>query len=554
MSETAWLALFLPRLTTDRLIRSGAAPEGRALAIYAKEANAFRLTGVDARASALGLQLAMSLADARAIHPDLAALEAEPEEDARALDAIAAWCERFTPIVVLDPPNGLLLDITGCGHLFGDEAALRDLIVARLQAQGFAARAALAPTPGAAWALARYGRENGAKESSSFRGIRRSFAKADEPGTQGVTEQSVLLLGSASALRASRNDEITDIGIVLAPLPIEALRLEAKDAALLRRLGLKSVGQLIDRPRAPFAARAGEHAMLRLDQALGRTPEALSPRRPPPPVFALRRFLEPLFNIETILIATERLCLDAIEKLEQRGAGLLRGALHLYGVDGRDRVIEVGASRPMREVKALMRLFREKLNRAAENLDAEFGIEAARLDVVQIERIGEAARTLVSLEEAAASAEQIDAIVDVLSARLGPARVLRPKLASAHAPERAGGWRSALRSAKLAVNAPPPSDGVMRRPLTVFARPQPIETLATVPDGPPIRFRWRRVLRDVVRAEGPERISGDWIGGAAARDYYRVEDKQGRRYWLYREGLYGEGEEAPRWFVHGLFA
>lgn len=451
----------------------------------------------------------MSLADARAIHPNLAAVEAEPEADARALDNIAAWCERFTPIVVLDPPDGLFLDISGCGHLFGGERALREQIITRLHAQGFGARAALAPTPGAAWALARY-------------------------STRAVAGE--------------------DLAETLAPLPIEALRLEEASASFLKRVGIKAIGPLINNARSPLAARAGERAMLRLDQALGRAPEALTPRRPAPPVFALRRFLEPLFSVDTLLIAAEHLCADIVAKLDIRGAGARRAALHLFGVDGRDRVIEIGVSRPEREVKPLLRLFREKLNLAAENLNAEFGIEAARLDVIQLERIGECARTLVDVEEAQAGAEKIDALVDVLSARLGNQRVLRPKLVETHAPERAGGWRAALRNKKDEPKRTSPRDGVMRRPLTLFSRPQPIETLATVPDGPPIRFRWRRLLREVARAEGPERISGDWLGGEPTRDYYRVEDKDGRRYWLYREGLYGESEEQPRWFVHGLFA
>jgi protein ImuB len=522
-ASTTWLAIVLPRLKTDRLIRSGQAPEGRPLAVYAKEANAFLLTGVDARASALGLKLAMSLADARAIHPALATVEAEPDEDARALDNIAAWCERFTPVVVVDPPDGLFLDITGCAHLFGGETALRDQIVTRLNAQGFAARAALAPTPGAAWALARNGR------------------------------QQKLDISLREALKQSLQGS-GDLAELLAPLPIEALRLEEGSAALLRRLGLKTIDQLLAAPRSSFTARAGERAMLRLDQALGRAPEPLTPRRPAPPVFALRRFLEPLFNVETILIATEHLCADIIEKLDRRGAGARRAELHLFGVDGRDRTIVIGVSRPEREVKALLRLFREKLNRAAENLDAEFGIEAARLDVVQLQRIEGAPRTLVAVEETQASAEKIAALVDILSVRLGPKNVLRPKLIEAHQPEKAGAWKAALEEYSSADSKTAPRDGVPRRPLTVFQRAQPIEAIATVPDGPPIRFRWRRVLREVVRAEGPERISGNWLGGAPTRDYYRVEDKDGRRYWLYREGLYGESDEAPRWFVHGLFA
>lgn len=506
MNEARWLAVFLPRLSTDRLIRSGRAPEGRPLAVYAKDANAFLLTGVDARASELGLRLAMSLADARAIRPDLAALEAEPEEDARALDAVAAWCERFTPIVVLDAPDGLFLDISGCAHLFGGEDALKRQIVTRLHAQGFGSRAAIAPTPGAAWALARYG----------------------------------------------RNIEGDDLLALLSPLPIQALRLEESAAELLQRLGLKTIGQLVNAPRLPFTARAGEVAMLRLDQALGRAPEALSPRRPPPPVFALRRFLEPLFTLEAVEEAARVLCGDVVRRLDRNGAGARRADLHLFGVDGRDRVIEIGVSRPERNAAALMRLFKEKLARAAENLNMEFGLEAARLDVVQMQRLDAQARTLVAIKESAASAEKISALADVLSARLGPKRVLRPKLHDTHQPDRAGGWRSAL-SSPVNGSAKPPRDGVQRRPLTMFSRPQPIEAIATVPDGPPIRFRWRQVLREVARAEGPERISGDWLGGAPTRDYYRVEDREGRRYWLYREGLFGE-EPAPRWFVHGLFA
>ena len=199
---------------------------------------------------------------------------------------------------------------------------------------------------------------------------------------------------------------------------------------------------------------------------------------------------------------------------------------------------------------------REKLTRAAENLNAEFGIEAARLDIVQIERMRAAPHTLAGVEEAEASAGKIASIGDVLSARLGAKRVLRPRLHDVHAPEKAGAWVSALKAAAEA-NIHPPEDGVMRRPLTLFARPQAVEAIATVPDGPPIRFRWRRVLHEIARAEGPERIAPEWWRdgpGEHTRDYYRVEDAQGRRFWLYRAGLYGRETTAPRWYLHGLFA
>lgn len=511
MSDARWLAIYLPRIRTDRLIRAGRGPsDDRPLAVYSKESGAFQLQGIDAKASALGLTLAMSLADARAIQPKLEAVEADPEEDARALDNIAAWCERFTPIVVLDPPEGLFLDVTGCAHLFGGEEKLRAEIVTRLYAQGFGARAAIAPTPGAAWAFARY-------------------AKAS--------------LAASEDWRAK-----------LAALPVEALRLAPDAAALLRRLGLRTIGQILKAPRSSFTARAGENAMLRLDQTLGRAQEALTPRRPAPPVFALRRFLEPIFSSDAVLQVAQDLCVDAIEKLDVRGAGMLRVELVLFGVDGRDRVIGVNVSKPLREVKPLMRLFREKLNIVGENLDAQFGFEAARLDVVRLAEFDERTRTLVSGAQASANAEEIGAVVDVLSARLGAKRVVRPQLHDEHAPERAAGWRAALSKLNETKSAKPPADGVQRRPVRLFSPGQQIEVMAGVPDGPPIRFRWRRVMREVVRAEGPERIAGDWQRREMTRDYYRVEDKQGRRYWLYREGRYGETETPPRWYVHGLFA
>jgi protein ImuB len=341
----------------------------------------------------------------------------------------------------------------------------------------------------------------------------------------------------------------------LSALPVEALRLDGDAATLLRRLGLKTIGHVLHAPRSSFTARAGERAMLRLDQALGRAQEALTPRRPAPPVFALRRFLEPIFTADAVLRVAEDLCSDVVEKLYLRGAGALRAELVLFGVDGRDRVIGVNVSKPLREVKPLMRLFREKLGIVGENLDAEFGFEAARLDIVRLARIDEGARTLVNVEETAASPEKISAILDVLSSRLGAKRVLRPQVHEEHAPERTGGWRAALARTERPARerGDVPCDGVQRRPVRLFAPAQVIEVMASVPDGPPIRFRWRRVMREVVRAEGPVRISGDWQLREMTRDYYRVEDKQGRRYWLYREGFYGENE-MPRWFVHGLFA
>jgi protein ImuB len=291
-------------------------------------------------------------------------------------------------------------------------------------------------------------------------------------------------------------------------------------------------------------------AMLRLDQAYGRAIEALTPLRPPPPIFALRRLVEPIIALEAVLIAVGALCEDLCAKLDQNGVGTRLLRLSLFGVDGGVRVLDIGMTNPERSTKPMMRLLRERLNVAADTMNAEFGFEIVRLDAVEIAPIipRETDLAPVCARDVRAEAR----VIDALRARLGVGRVGRLALRPVHAPERASAHTGAQHSS---TNPPPPADGVMRRPLRLFPRAQPIETMASVPDGPPARFRWRRVLREVARAEGPERIEPDWLRAphARPRDYYRVEDAQGRRYWLYREGHYADAEP-PRWFLHGLFA
>ncbi len=445
----------------------------------------------------------MTLADAGALCPRLVAREAEPDADARLLERIAAWADRFTPFVALDRPSGIFLDITGVAHLFGGEEAMLEMVKAGLAARGFAVEAAIAPTPGAAFALARHG-----------------------GGVVGA-------------------EELADR---LAPLPVEALRLNEASAALLRRLGLKRIGQIMTSPRAPFAARAGQPAMLRLDQALGRAREALIPRRPPPPVHAMRRLMEPVIALDGALTVVEALCGDLAFALEKRAAGARLLRLSLHGVDGRARETSFGLTQPERSADVMIRLLRERLTAAAETLNAEFGFEAARLDAVEIAPLDPGAADLVAApREHDAEAEA--RLADRIAARLGRKRLARIAVRNAHAPEAANG-----RSGESVCLIAPPQDSVLRRPATLFAVAQQVDVMASVPDGPPLRFRWRRMLRRIVRAEGPERIAADWLkaSGAPARDYYRIEDENARRYWVYREGCYGE-DETPRWFVHGLF-
>ncbi len=493
------MALFFPFLPTDRLRRLGLAPCDAPLGLYAKEGNAFTLTAVDPYALAKGLRPGTALADAQAIVSGLIVREAEPEKDARLLDRIAAWADRFTPFVALDRPSGIFLDITGAAHLFGGEDAMLEAVKAGPAAQGFSVEAAIAPTPGAAFAFARHG--------------------------GGVIDED-------------------DLAERLAPLPVEALRLNEAASALLRRLGLRRIGQVMNAPRAPFAARAGQQAMLRLDQALGRAREALIPRRPAPPVFAMRRLMEPVISLDALMTVTESLCDDLGVELEKRAAGARLLRLTFYGVDARARDVILGLSQPERAPNVMLRLLKERVEKTAENFNAEFGFEAARLDAVEIAPIEQ---QMSDLAGAPATRDlQAEArLVDMIAARLGAHAISKMSVRDTHAPEQRDG-------AEIA--ALPPQDSVMRRPVTLFPHAQPIEVMASVPDGSPLRFRWRRTLRSIVRAEGPERLAPDWLKSPAApaRDYYRIEDDKARRYWVYREGLYG-GDDQPFWFLHGLF-
>jgi protein ImuB len=501
VSQKTWIALWLPRLSIERLIRLGAAPADVPFATTRKDGNRVALAAVNVPARKAGLEPGLALADARARIPTLAVRMAEDEADLKLLDHIAGWCERFSPIVALDPPQGLFLDITGCAHLFGDAAQMRAGLVNRLAAQGFSARAAIAHTPGAAWALSRF--ERGAK----------------------------------SCLDAA-------LGPTLESLPIKALRLSPEAEDLLARLGLTTIRHLIAAPRAGFAARVGQHALLRLDQAFGRASETITPRRPAPPVFADRRFMEPLVHEDAILIGAEHAALDVSAELENRGAGAMRFALDLFPVSGAAKRVVIGLSRADRDAARLVRLLREKFTALTAPLCDEFGIEALRLSAFELRNLNERAENWIDGKTGGAT---LAALSDAISARLGASAALRPVIQAEHLPEKAGALLTADKP-----SAPTPNN---QRPLRLFSSPQPIEAIAAVPDGAPERFRWRRVLRRIVRAEGPERITLPWFSADAGptRDYFRVEDDQGRRYWLYREGLYDEVEH-PRWFMHGLFA
>jgi protein ImuB len=514
------LSLWLRRLPTDRIERlreRTTAP----LVVYGKRGNAELLTAVDDGAERLGLSPGVALAQARAMHPGIEAIAEDSEADATLLESIADWCLRYTPLVAVDAPDGLLLDISGCAHLYGSEDALVADLAGRLEAAGLAYRIAVAGTIGAAHAAAHHG----------------------APASYACGGQRALL----------------------SPLPLAALRLETGTVAALARVGLKRIGDIIDLPRSPLTARFGADVLRQLDRALGAEHEPLNPRLPVAPYVAEQRFAEPIAREQDVLAIVARLAGRLQFSLERRGDGAHRIELTLFRTDGEVRRIAAGCSRPLRDPEQIRALFVERLNALSDVLDPGFGFDMARLSVVVAEPCPPEQIGIGGTKDDA----ELDRLVDRFCARLGARRVRRPVAQDSHIPELAAacvpaqaaaaadnGWAAFRRYRAQADLAP--------RPLRLLTRPEPIEAVAEVPDGPPLRFRWRHALHEVIAAEGPERIEGAWWSehgghplGNLARDYFRVEDRHGLRFWLFRAGLYRDlmqDAAVPTWFLHGMFA
>lgn len=504
-----YLALWFPFLSADRLTISRSASPARPdtpLAFVEKVKGMLRLVAVNDVAQSLDLSVGLPLADARARVPDLLAEEHDPLADQLWLERLADGCLRYTPMTAIDPPDGLVLDITGCAHLFGGEAGLADDLILRLDRLGMTLRHAFASTVDAAHALARF----------------QSLPAADE----------------AAAIRR---------------LPVAALRLDSESELGLRRAGLKTVGEFARRPMATIAARFGKDAVTALRRLIGEADAPIAPRRRLPTVIVERRFAEPIARTEQALAVLGELAHEAKEQLEERKHGGRQFEAIFFRTDGLVPFLRVETSLSTRDPRAIMRLFRERLDRLADPLDPGYGFDLVRLVVPKTEPLG---ASQLRLEGGTVSEAEIAGLADRLSTRLGRGRLRRFQSRDSHIPEQA---QLALPAIEVEESTPWPVLELGEpplRPVLMFDPPQPIEVVAQVPDGPPWRFRWRRSLLEVRRAEGPERIAHEWWKSEAGltRDYYRVEDARGRRYWIFRHGLYGSERTNPAWYLHGLFA
>ncbi|WP_240544666.1 DNA polymerase Y family protein [Paracoccus sp. AK26] len=497
--------VFLPSLPIERWRNrrrrmEGAVPDDVPVVLSAEGHHGPVVHDLNEAARSAGVRRGARVVDMRALCPALQAVPASPRGDAAALTRLMFWARRWGPHSATDGADGLVVDTTGTAHLFGGEAALLSDIEARFAGAGVTARLALAPTWGAAWGLARFG-----------------------------------------PARAVSHDPAD-----LYPLPIAALRLSEETLLLLRRLGLRRVGDLAAIPRLPLMRRFGrapawDNPLTRLDQAMGRLAEPIGAPEPPLDFVAQARLAEPVMDPTAWLPG---LVQDLAAQMARQDRGCRRLCLSVFRVDGRRRDVRVATAAPSREAGHLLRLFQGRLD----GLDPGFGFDLIRLAAEATEPL---ATAQVGLDGNADTALHLSRLIDRLVSRFGADAVSRPLPFESHLPERSQTRADALR------DDPPPAPRP-DRPLRLFDPPEEVRVLYAVPEGPPALFVWRRQRIAVTRHAGPERIAPEWwrdSPGTRLRDYFRIEDATGRRLWLYREGLAGDGRGGmPRWFVHGVFA
>ncbi|WP_070403947.1 Y-family DNA polymerase [Kozakia baliensis] len=518
MTTRRFLSVWLPLWRTDLWRRRH--PDiciSSGLVLQAHDGRKPVVLAADATAQGRGIRAGMTLAHAQSLAPDLQVAPATPDRDDEALLRFADWCFGFSPIVAPDRLDGLWIDTTGCDHLQGGEAPMLEALRGQIAERGYAVRLALADTPGAAQAVARFGRD---------------AVSIVPPGDQ------------RNALRL---------------LPIAALRIETTRVADLRRLGLRTVGALLEAPRAPLVRRFGTEVMTRLDQALGHLREPLQPLQPRDVIQARRGFVEPIGTAEAIGTVIDTLTPEICVALSQRGLGARWVDLHCHRVDDTVQIVRVGLAAPVNDVGHLARLLHERI----ETIEPGFGIEAMRLFVTCAERLN-AGRQVASLLTTTGSSSQdadLACLVDRLRNRVGPDKVVWLEPRAAHWPEHAQrirrveerptGARGEEAGIFLAHERPP-------RPVRLFSPPTPVSVTSLLPDGAPMQFVWQGRPRRIRAADGPERLHGDWWGEdgklGAVRDYWVAEDELGERFWLFRRGDGVHDWSGDRaWFLHGLF-
>jgi len=461
------------------------------------------ITAVSPLAAGFGVETGMRAADAKAICPELEVLDDKPGRAAKLLKGLGAWCIRYSPIVALDPfrMDGLFMDISGCAHLWAGERGYLKEIVARLKSKGYAVRVAIADTPGAAWAIARYGK----------------LTPLIPPGAH------------VEAIQV---------------LPPEALRLEAATLDKLRKLGFYQVKSFISMPRAVLRRRFGAGFLLRLAQALGTEPEVLQALQLPVEFSTRLACLEPIRTRTGIELAIDKLLEELCRRLQAEGQGLRSGLLRGHRMDGKIVQVSIGTSAASHSMSHLSKLLNLKIDQIRPGLGIElFELEASKVGPVAVPQ--EALWTV----SPGIDSQHLLQLIDRIAGKVGAAAINRYIPASSYWPERSTAAAASITEVRLgdwSVDKP--------RPTELLERPEPVQVMALIPDHPPRFFIYKGEQHKVIKADGPERIEREWwLDQGEHRDYYRLEDEQGRRFWLYRSGHHN-ADKGYQWFLHGFFA
>ncbi|MGR3502297.1 Y-family DNA polymerase [Pseudaestuariivita sp.] len=551
MPHTRVLSLWFPRLGAERLVRLAPHLAGQPLAVARDTGQMQVLSSLSGAASRAGLTLGQPLRDAQAMCPELHVKLQNPVAEAGFLTTLRRWAGKFSPWVAEAPPDALTIDLTGCAHLFGGEAALLEQVVRDCRDLGLTACPGIADTLGAAWALARYAGRAPGHDRSGDAIDQEARATRSRAGKRKHWEKGGAAPPSATPLvDTSRIAEPGKTHTALGPLPIGALRLDAEVVHSLTRLGLRQVSDLAGQPRAALARRFGKGLVLRLDQAFGAAPEPISPALPEVS-FAVRLTLPEPIGLETdVLAAIDRLLPPLCDKLRRAGQAVRALRLEAHRTDGTMGAVSVALARPA----DVPDRFKPLLAMKVPEIDAGFGIDMIRLEVLQAEPAHDR-KTTGHLDAGQAVAQRlsqntaIDDLIGRLGARIGMEQITRRHPASSHLPEKASQTLAAAWSEPAGAWPKPPS----ARPLSLW-RPEPVTAPET--PAPPSEFRWRNRRLSVTSAHGPERVAPEWWlddpdWRTGVRDYWQVTTDAGDRLWLY----FAHGRDmSPGWFCHGAFA
>ena len=501
MMQKRYMSIWFSHLLTDWICLKRPQLKDKPVIFSIKLGNKIVVSAASRQAEELGINVGMPLADARAILPELEVLDDKLGRTARLLKALGTWCIRYSPIVGIDLPDGLMLEITGCTHLWGGEKSYLKEVVNRLRGAGYQVRAAISDTVATSWAVARFGK----------------VSPIIAPGKH--------------------------IDALL-PLPSPALRLSELNLQKLSKLGLYRIGSFINMPASVLRRRFGEEIIERIRKAIGDMPDPITPIILPDPFSERLPSMEPINTRLGIEIAVEKLMNILCKRLQSEGKGLRQATLSCYRVDGKIIRVQIGTNQPSSNATHLLKLFGLKIG----DIAPKMGIELFILDAQKVEDT-QARQEAFWLQADNGGNREIAELIDRICGKVGENTIHRYLPQQHYWPERA---IMAVTSLTLKPEIPWRSD--KPRPVQLLGKPEEIEVTAPIPDYPPMVFRYRDKIHQVKKADGPERIEREWwLDAGEHRDYYSVEDELGKRYWLFRSGHYA-GDKPSKWYLHGFFA